>query len=165
MVGITNYFIANVGTVCAAVAMVLAITDYFVHIFSRQISLFFVVIYAILIIGMVWRSLQCMRAQESLLSGKTTRPAELMHYVMEKPGWRFSNILIFLLEVQMLWVVPPSRSYLVFEVIARTFLWLGLAVFYYFIAIDPMPPGTSKARKLVESFMGTPELAAAPAHD
>ena len=106
-----------------------------------------------------------MRAHDQLYQGKVAKPAELMPYVMEKPGWRIAYILILLLDVRLLWVLPPSKSYLIPEVIARTFLWVGMVIFYYFIAVDPLPPGISKVRKFVESFIGAPEVAPASAHD
>jgi hypothetical protein len=70
-----------------------------------------------------------------------------------------------LLDVLSLWQVPPTRSCLVLEVIARTFTWVGMAIFYYFIAVNPLPPGISKVRKLAESLMGTPKIAPASAHN
>jgi hypothetical protein len=145
MTGLTNYFVANVGTGCAAIGMML------------RIALFDTVIYGAMMFVAISTSLNCTRAQDDFLSGKITKPAELQMYYSLGNFVRLPFAALFLLQSFTLCLRLPQNPYWLLNIAGRTFPTLGFTTFFYFIVVDPLPPGRSKVRQLLERLLGVRE--------
>jgi hypothetical protein len=157
MTGLTNYFVANVGTGCAAIGMMLRIANYFHRMFDEPTTLFDTVIYGAMMFVAISTSLNCTRAQDDFLSGKITKPAELQMYYSLGNFVRLPFAALFLLQSFTLCLRLPQNPYWLLNIAGRTFPTLGFTTFFYFIVVDPLPPGRSKVRQLLERLLGVRE--------
>jgi len=149
--GLTNYFVAKIGVILVSVSMIVNATNYLSQFLYIKTSILTVCFDGGMLLLMVGRSLDIARAEDQLWSGRRTKPAELMKYIGLWPC-RLLWIMFLSMDVWWFWFRFPLFRYQLLEFADGTFFTLGSAIFYYFIAVDPLPPGRSKIRALIEKF-------------
>ena len=152
MTGLTNYFVAKIGVACSAFNIIVATMNHFYQLLSYTTSAAILWIFGIVLCTLVRDSFNCSKAEEQLWSGRNAKPARLLQYISRGKFWRLLWISLFILDVDRLWHTLPRARYWLPEIVAQTFFSLGFALFYYFIAVDPLPPGKSKVREWLENF-------------
>jgi hypothetical protein len=155
--GITNYFIAKVGVGIAAIGLLADIVNYFLHLILPSPTLWIVVLDFLFLIDMIWRSLILSRADEHNWSSNRAKPAELLRFT-ESYLWRLFWFGAFIVDCFRI-VGHRQSQYFGLIVAQKAGLSLGLCIFGYFVAVDPLPPGMSKLRQWLSAFGQHQELA------
>jgi len=146
--GITNYFVAKVGVGISSYALVIDLVNYVYQFFPEKGSIFSAGIEVICFADMIVRSIHCAKADKNL---DNIKPAFLFTYTRSNfcrllwAGW-------FLFDVGTLFLEKLPVHYQTLYISRRVLFSLGLAIFYYFIAVNPLPPGKSKVREWIDSF-------------
>lgn len=166
LTGLTNYFVANVGISLVAISIMIDMANFFHQIFQHRTSLFEVIIDSLLLLSAMHRSFLCTKAQDQLYSNNDAKLAELIP-LTAKIGWRLLFVaasVIDALNIVTAYLAPHRESLWFLDVVGTKFFFsLGLMIFYYFIIVDPLPPGKSKVRQWIEVLRGMPEVMPAPA--
>ena len=148
--GLTCYFVAKIGVALTAVSVMLDVINYFFPFLAFKTSAILLCVSGLMFMIMVGQSICLAKAEDRLWSGDGVKPAELMPYV-RSGTWRVFLVHLFVLNILWFWTGPPFHYWLC-EFAERIFFPLGLVVFYYFVAVDPLPPGKSKIRSLIEKL-------------
>jgi hypothetical protein len=113
--------------------------------------MFMMFLSVLLLLEFFGRTVVLTKAEEYLWSGSGTKP-RLMKY-FDRPLWRFLwlNFLVLDISIFLRSGLIHSR-YWFLEFVVSVFFSFGLNIFYYFVAVDPLPPGKSKMRVWIESF-------------
>jgi hypothetical protein len=142
-VGLTNYFIAKVGVGISALTLFADITNYFHQFLSDKSSLSYVMLLLFILYTLVYRSLACAKAEDYLWSGKVLKPSEILIFKN-----RFVRLLWLVFLTCDVCLLPYRlHKYPLIDIFDKSGFSIGLFIFYYFIAVDPLPPGTSKVKE------------------
>jgi hypothetical protein len=150
--GLTCYFIARVGVSLAALNVLASIVNYFFPFLPERTDLVLAVLSALLLWSCVNCSIACQRGDEA--TGSDAKPAELMPY-MGTAFWRVLWVAWAIFGLAAVhWLSHALASF-----VQDGAFSLGFALFYNFINVTPLPPGTSKLKEWIKGFFSTPELA------
>jgi hypothetical protein len=162
-IGITNYFIAKIGIAFASVDIGVSLLNYLHQFLRQKTPLVLVFLQIILLVSFYMRTFSLTKADEQLLSGSGTKPREFM--VLSWIGWRLVWLSIFASDMADLTIRPPHGPYWLPQFVSVIFFSFGLSVFYYFVAVDPLPPGKNRVRVWIECLRLYGKLAPAPAEN
>ena len=130
--GLTCYFVAKVG--CGIVAI--SVVKIFLSDGSRHwVAAFFIFIW---VTDMIYRTIQLGKIEDHFHSAATTKHAFVKH----------SDSII----ARIIWLLFFALDVILRGDLGNKGLSFGLLVFYYFVAVDPMPPGKSKVREWIENL-------------
>lgn len=147
--GLTCYFVAKIGIGLVALNMIVEILDYYLKFLVAHTQLFGVIMNAIILVIMVARTAELAKAEENI--GNKTKPRQLLRYIF--PWWWRIFWLTFFIWDSLATVFIQRRSHHHFlDFVDTLFFSMGLVIFYYFVAVDPLPPGTSKVKKFINSL-------------
>lgn len=149
--GLTCYFIAKIGIAISTLDLIVETLNYFYKFLHFSTTVFGLVILTLCLLTMIHRSIVCSKAEDHLWSGRLTRPAELLPY-SESILWRILWVALFLIDIFCAFLGMHKYHHIFLEVVSQCFFSLGLIIFYYFIAVNPLPPGMSKLRKWINNF-------------
>lgn len=153
--GLTSYFLARIGVLLAAFAIVIETVNYFHQFLLYKTTTFDLCIAGPLIALLGWRSIIITKAEESI--GSNSKPSILMPYLTESYFWRITWVVFTLMDILISCLIhSPSPVY---ETIRRVGFSSGITIFSYFILIDPLPPGTSKIREWISGLFHVPQVA------
>lgn len=146
--GLTCYFVARLGTALAATDLIANAVNYYFRFLPSASTLFDVVICALLLFGMVQRSNACHKADEKL--GDNVKPAELRPYTGGRfdAFWRVLWVFFSVVFLPMMFYYKP----LFLSFVQNEAFQLGVAIFYNFVNVTPMPPGSNKVREWVKGL-------------
>jgi hypothetical protein len=151
MVGLTNYFIAKIGIAIASTDLAVQLLNYLHQFLRTKTSLTLVLLEIILAIDFYGRTHQLTKAEELLWSGSEVMPHWVTRFRVRP--WRLLWLGIFTMDIVWVGSIWPLRGpYWVPELVSKIFFSFGLVIFYYFIAVDPLPPGKSKVRAWVDNL-------------
>jgi hypothetical protein len=148
--GLTNYFIARVGVALTAISVIADVINYYHRFLPFASGIVGVVFDGLILISCISRSIACQRGDESV--GNNTKPAHVLFYT-ERPFWRVLWVALTIWDTA---IAVFSTNPLLAWLQLGTFS-LGCAVFYNFIIVTPMPPGTNKVREWLSSFGRQPQ--------
>jgi hypothetical protein len=143
--GLTNYFIARIGVGCTAISVIAGVINYYHQFLPMKSGIIEVVLGILILLSCVSRSIACQKGEDSV--GANVKPAHVLFYT-ERPFWRvlwvgFSVMDFFFMFLHhpwfLAWIQTGAFSF-------------GCALFYNFIIVNPLPPGTSKIREFLNSF-------------
>ena len=157
--GLTNYFIAKLGLAFTGVAIVIDILNYLHKFLSKDTPMALMVLDVIILLEIYLRTWLLTKAEEQLWIDSTTKPRMLLFDVKRPPWWRITWIIGFIFVSILCAIKPPEGPYRFLEWVAGPVFPFGLVIFYYFVAVDPLPPGKNKVREWIESFRSHGELA------
>jgi len=150
--GLTCYFVARVGVTLTAISVMANIANYFFPFLPGRTDMVTVALSVLILIDCIPRSIACQRGDEAV--GSNAKPAELMRFT-RGPFWRVLWVGFAIFDLAyMHWLSRPFASFIQDSAFA-----LGCAVFYNFINVTPLPPGTSKLREWIRGFFSSRELA------
>jgi hypothetical protein len=81
LTGLTNYFVAKIGVGCTAVSVMVEIANFVHGMFKNPTPLPIVIIDTVTLLGCIYRSLICTKAQDRLYESADTKPADLLVYM------------------------------------------------------------------------------------
>lgn len=147
--GISNYFVAKIGIAFAGVDGLLDIANYFHRILAFKSSivlLFLVCPYTFLLI---WRSKSLTDAETRMLSERDQRTLDpLLQSSVVLRVMFVGGLVPLLLQLPFIKV----GNYPALDVFDHISFPFGLALYYCFVAVDPLPPGKSRVRQWLDSF-------------
>lgn len=149
--GITNYFIAKIGIVLMAVVVMLDFPNYVFQFLRHKTLLSELCLDLILLIIAVYRSLQLTRAEEALSVGNNVKPAGLIDCT-QSVFWRFMWLIWSIIDAIVVCLTPHGRYWLL-DVFDQMGFSVGVAIFYYFVAVNPLSPRKSKIRNWLEKLV------------
>jgi hypothetical protein len=154
--GLTNYFFAKIGIALMAITMMLDVINYFHQIFGTRTSLILLISDGFLFLVLVYQSAHCTEAEGHFWSSRNSKPAILIQYV-DMGLWRLVPAFLLAIDApRAVFVLIVSRNrYRFLECVWNLSFLLGMTIFYYFIIVDPLPPGKSRIRILLEKFSAT----------
>lgn len=156
-IGLTNYFIAKLGLAMSATDVVVEAINYFHPFLHSKTKWWLLVLYTMLLVEFYLRTLFLTKAEEHLWSGSCTKPQELKNLCIW--WWRVTWLFWLGLDLSVYTFSHLRGPYWFLEFVCQTWFSGGLVIFYYFVAVDPLPPGKSWLRKWIENFRRQPELA------
>lgn len=145
--GRTNYFLAKIGLAIVVAAVSVAILGCVLPILTEKVSPIFAFICGLIAIAEISRMAKLDRAEKDAIESSEVR---VKHFISE-------NSLVS----RMIWVFFSVQDTLILIfsntpiTIWRIFLYsasTGLLIYYYFIAVDPLPPGKSKVKEFFEAI-------------
>lgn len=146
-IGVTSYAVAKIGTGISAMSVLLDVVNYFTPVLNRKTGILSLLIAPVLLAAMVLRSVVCQKADDALWSGSSVKPSELIEY-MDGYGWRLFWIVLLFVDLFAELLQPP-RAHMILEYVNGVGFSMGISMFFYFIAVSPLPPGQSKLRQWV----------------
>jgi hypothetical protein len=149
--GLTNYFIANIGVALMAISCMFSIANYFHQIFAEKTNVVDAVVSSAVLFITVRFSYYCTQAHDQLVTGSNVKPTELMDLIIVWPC-RFILVLCVIGDILLSALLYKPGFQWIFSRVSKISYPLGLAIFLYFIAVDPLPPGKSRVREWLESF-------------
>ena len=148
--GITNYAIARLGCGSTAIGVAIDLSNYFNQFLDYRTSLFLVTADVCWLAVLVYRSFICTKAEEQTYSGARTKINEILTY---DSWWLRLYFLVFFALFVPIDILNTLTAKLHFLQFLRGFPFgTGLVIFYYFIAVDPLPPGQSKVKEFIKSL-------------
>lgn len=151
LTGRTNYFIAKIGLIIATFTVTLDVMNYFHPVTSHKVSLPLTILGAIILLSIPFDAMALDKADEHSQLSK------------EKVGFRrLTNRSTFI--IRFLWLYFSTfdtiRAVATFKPTLMGFvetayivcMSYGFLIFYYFIAVEPLPPQKSKVRQWAEKF-------------
>jgi hypothetical protein len=160
LTGRTSFFIAKLGLGFCMWSLLADIVNYWLPILTHESSVMSVALQSMVMLSLLMQSVQCNKAEESLYGGKVILPAWVMSQ-RSRNGivWRlFVFILTIVAFLMLLWEAYAHGSARFWMELIHTGFAPGMAIFAYFINVDPLPPGTSKVREWVESLGFGPKM-------
>lgn len=150
-IGLTCYFIARIGVAFTAISVIADVINYYHQFLPNKSIMANVVIGGLIMVSCFLRSLACQKAEDSI--GSNTKPAALLLYT-QGGFWRliWLGFLCLDLATTAVSVFGAHHTPLIATFEQHVFFSLGLSLFYYFIAVDPLPPGTSKVREWFDNL-------------
>lgn len=156
--GVTNYFVAKVGVGISVFGILPEIVDYFHPFLRSRTSTVLLCLDLVVLVRAVDRSLACSRADEHLWTHAAVKPMELLQYT-QSSFWRLMWVTFAVLDITHTSIRTAISHLSIADIMANTFFSGGLTIFYYFIAVDPLPPGTNKLREWFHNLGKTRTLA------
>lgn len=149
--GITCYFLARIGVALTAISVIADAINYFHQFLPGKTILFSVAVDGMILLSCFLRSVACQRGEESI--GESTKPSELLLY-MQTGLWRLVWVVFLVVDLftTATHVFGAKHQPFMGTFLQQVMFSLGLSLFYYFIAVDPLPPGTSKVREWLSNF-------------
>lgn len=131
-------------------AILADVINYFRKYTSFTTTPLSLIIDSVCLLIMIGRSNEVQHIEDSV--GSDTKPAELAHYVSSS-HWRLFWLLGLLWSLML---TPWHSDNLFLELLRFPGYSLGCFIFWCFIVVDPLPPGTSKVREWLNSFTSHP---------
>jgi hypothetical protein len=99
---------------------------------------------------LIYRSFICTKAEEHLLSGKITKPQEILAY--DAVAGRIFMLIVFIifLPADLIEIFHSKRE--IFDAIDRFSYICGILIFLYFIVVNSLPPGISKVKAWIRNL-------------
>jgi hypothetical protein len=153
--GLTCYFIAKLGVFVAGSSLLVDIVNHFLKFLQTHTPLWVVVLNMFLFLVMVLNSLDLTKADETI--GDGVLPRHLQPYVTQGPTWRLVVMSVTLVSAGLFaWDYFFGRyRFFMLEFMHAVWFPAGMTVFYYFVAVLPLPPGKSKVRRWLENLRRT----------
>jgi hypothetical protein len=157
--GLTCYFVARVGSGFCAINVMASMINYYFRFLPDRTSGVLLVINSMLLVLLVRDTMLCQRAEDSISRG--IKPAELVIYdLTHAPFFRVFWIVAAAFDLLVLLIRACTHPFHLFQSFLQNVAFsLGCALFYNFIVVNPMPPGTSKLREWVSRIFQAPKLA------
>lgn len=149
--GLTCYFIAKIGVFLAASSLLVDIANHYLKFLLAETPLWLAIAFSVMMLSMFLRTMMLSQAEDSI--GNDTKPRALLFYAKEKAGWRMIYVSLACVDMTM-FAAGLSRGHYRFAVLEwfdKAF-FVGITIFYYFVAVDPLPPGKSKVKAWLEKF-------------
>jgi hypothetical protein len=165
-IGLTSYFIAKIGIALAAVDIGVQLLNYLHQFLRHKTPLSLMLLQLIILVDFYRRTFFLTKAEEHLGSG--IKPRELMAFTVGwfNVWWRLLWLGMLLWDTVFLIVLPPRRGpYWFADLVSTIFFSFGMSIFYYFVAVDPLPPGKSKVRVWMEHMRAFGKLTPAKAEN
>lgn len=156
MTGKTNFFIAKIGIFGTSISVMMDIANYLNQFFAIKTSFFGALISFIIWVGMFFDAVNLDKADKHagvseervVLSPLTARTS---------PGRRILLIALSVFDTTLIFLNLNQKLNVVLFLVNMIFFAYGLAIFYYFSAVEPLRPGKSKIRKWLEGLLFNPE--------
>jgi uncharacterized integral membrane protein len=161
--GRTTYTLAKVGVGLAAIEVMADCFNHFHQFLFVKTTGLGVFIDFILFVYLVWRSFLCTRAEDfAQSSSSNVKLVELLPY--EDFQWRLVWTASFLFTVLLsLFLLCDNQSFKLVDAAVDSMFPLGIMMFYYFIAVNPLPPGTNKIGEWVKGLRRSLNTSSVPA--
>jgi hypothetical protein len=149
LTGRTTYFIAKQGRFITFCSGVFNLADYFLKLSADRPSIINAALTAFVIVLLAHDGKLCDEADRHVQSGADTLPKGIAASIRYGLFWRLLWISFTArYTVKLIWVTEHRLA-----VFTENVLWcLGVVIFFYFVAVVPLPPGKSKVREWIESF-------------
>lgn len=134
------------GVFLAFCAVVVDIVNYWHPITRHKTSFVYLLLSMAMLYSLIHDAYSCNENEDRLYSGGILRDLRPNTGL----GWRFVWILMSLVSIISL---PVVKSFL--EVVDGPFFFWGCCIFYFFIAVVPLPPGRSAIRKLLDRLQAS----------
>jgi hypothetical protein len=160
LTGLTTYFIARIGVAISALSIIVEMLNYLYPFLSGKTSMGAMIIGFLCLLLAIQYSIVLGKAEESV--GSNVKPAILLPFITRSYVWRI--FWLWGLAFDLVVFFAHHSRFVVLE-----FLWgpgypLGLVIFFYFVKVDPLPPGKSKVREWIEGFTAVREQVPSRAH-
>ena len=155
--GLTNFFVAKIGIAFTALNLLIGIGNYFLHFLRRPTPTIMICgPMMICLLSAILRSIDLSRAENDLLGVEKAQ----RHTLTSTPFWRLLWSGWSIIDALTFFLSPSYPSPLLEFCWQCLFSW-GLTIFYYFVAVDPLPPAKSHIRGWMESLSVKTETAPA----
>lgn len=151
LTGRTNFFLAKLSVALVMLSVAVELVNYWIPILSRKSTLFNVATNGIIAIWLVMCAYQCDEADNQLFSSEKAKYDFLAFWVdpsILRIMWLCLSWVALIIYTPTLFAPKVS---IIFDIIDFSYAHGG-ALFYYFLSVDPLPPGKSKIREWVEAF-------------
>jgi hypothetical protein len=159
LTGLTTYFIANIGVGFSSLAIILDIFNYFYPFLLHKTPLFGLIMDILIVFMMIKDSIFLIKANEHV--GSNVKPAEIYRALIWgsflRPFW-FGFLILDIISFISFISLFHKYKFAVPSFFGDVGFSLGLTIFYYFVAVEPLPPGKSKIREWIESSTFVPQL-------
>lgn len=155
LTGLTTYFIAKLGVGVVAISIIIDILNYFYQFLTFKTYGWAAAVNLIGVVLVISWSRTLQKAEDCL--GDAIKPAELGTLMVRGALWRKIYLFVFVMAL-IGYCVHPGK-FVVLQFWDSPGFPLGMLIFTYFLAVDPLPPGRSKVREWLESLTFMPELA------
>ncbi len=142
-VGLTSYFVVKVGIFLCVLSLMMTIINYWWQFLVVKTTLITVLFYSVYLFGYMHDIHLCNKNEELLQQGKPL-------IKIQSTGLPI-RMLCILFSVYCVSYSVIS-GYNVANFLAASLFPCGSVLVFYFLAVTPLPPGTSKLGKLVESI-------------
>ena len=142
-VGLTSYFVVKVGIFLCVLSLMMIIINYWWKFLVFETPLIMVLMYSVYLFGYMHDIHLCNKNEELLQQGKPL-------IKIESTGLPVRMLCILLSVYCVSYSVIVG--YDVANFLTASLYPCGSVVVFYFLAVTPLPPGTSKLGKLVESI-------------
>ena len=168
LTGRTNFFLAKIGVFVTAFSTLVETINYFTNFLWFKTTLGFLLILLLLNLFLISDAIRCDEAENKSLTSE-----ERTDFFRGRAD-RFNRILwlLFSLYYWTIWfpmnIVAHPKHVDVLHIgmnAAANVFSPGLAIFYYFICVVPLPPGKSRVKEWLEKFrlaFNKPQLAEIP---
>ena len=151
LTGRTNFFLAKTALCLAGLDILANIGNYWLHFLARETNIVQLVL-GITVITFLFKDMYlCDRDEDNAID--SSNRATTFHYLYK------SQVVRLMFVFTAFWLLPLGVGELLTGKAAFTFRLLSflymyaITAFFYFIAVDPLPPGKSKIREWAESFV------------
>jgi hypothetical protein len=142
LTGRTNFFIAKVGTMITGMSVLVSLINYWIPLSKLPTSFFHWVPSLFLLWVMAKESKNCAENEKRLYSDRALRQMMPKNSVWIRMAALYFTILLGVFMV---------RYHSFFEIL-RYSTGIGVSVFFYFIAVTPLPPGHNKIGEFVKKL-------------
>lgn len=156
LTGKTNFFIAKIGIFASSIDTLIVIANYFDQILVRKTSLLSLIFNVFFNLALLLDAMGCERAEKTS-NFSNERVIDPWLFLNLNHSERF-RIIWFLLSVMetirgYFCAISPKHSFA--DVLDAVLFPYGIAIFFYFIAIEPLSPRKSKIREWVDKLTPT----------
>lgn len=144
--GLSNYFIARIGVAFTAISTIANAINYYHQFLPSKSDFIMVVLGGLILISCVSRSIACQKGEDSI--GNNTKPSHVLFY-SERPFWRV--LWVCMAIVDSLLTLNHLNAWFLSWIQIGAFS-VGCALFYNFIIVNSLPPGTNKMREFFSNF-------------
>jgi hypothetical protein len=153
--GKTTYTLAKIGIYIAAIGVIMEVFNYFHKFLETETNAVDFVVNFILFLYLVWCSSLCIKAEDEAAISSDIKPRKLIGLGLfyDSYVWRLYWVAAFLIffTVSSFRLVYITSFKLVDAIDVVSFQF-GFMLFYYFIVVNPLPPGTNRIREWITNL-------------
>lgn len=148
--GLTCYFVAKIGIACVGSSLVVDLINRFYRILTYTTPWFIVILDGIMVVALGIQSIVLSQAEQSIQNGETIKSRWIWRYV-HNSRWRVLWLAFAAFDLSLSVVLFTEGATMIQAYHSFGFSF-GTAVFYYFVAVDPLPRGKSRVRAWLEKL-------------